>query len=114
MTLSLVADSWLSLSIAIIFGVFGTIAIKKSHGLQHGKPLVVMTFSYIISFVALTFAMKYIELSVVYAVWSGVGTILVTAVGILHFNESMSFKKAFYLLLIIIGVIGIHISDGFI
>jgi small multidrug resistance pump len=110
---SLALDSWFSLSVAILFGVLGTIFMKKSHGLQYLKPAILMAIFYVISFVGLTFAMKYIELSVVYAVWSGVGTILVATVGILHFNESLSFKKVIFLLLIVVGVIGIHFNHGF-
>lgn len=112
MTLSLVAESWISLSIAILFGVLGTIFMKLSQGLQKFKPACFTAVFYTISFIALTFAMKYLDLSVVYAVWSGVGTLLVAAIGILHFNESISVKKVFFLLLIIIGVIGIHLNNG--
>lgn len=114
MNWSLVVDSWISLGIAIIFGVLGTITMKISHGLQKLRPILCIALFYAISFVALTFAMKYIELSVVYAVWSGIGTILVAAIGFLYFQESLSIKKIFFLLLIVIGVIGIHLSDGII
>lgn len=112
MNTSLIADSWILLSIAIIFGVLGTIFMKLSHGLRYPKPAFYTAIFYTISFIALTFAMKYIELSVVYAVWSGVGTILVATIGILYFKESVSLKKIFFLLLIVIGVIGIHLNHG--
>ena len=112
MKLSLVADSWISLAIAIVFGVLGTISLKLSQGLQKLRPTLFLVFFYAVSFVGLTFAMKYIELSVVYAVWSGVGTVLVSLVGIFYFNESVSFRKIIFLLLIVFGVIGIHLSDG--
>lgn len=113
MKMSLVADSWISLVIAILFGVLGTMSMKLSHGLQKLKPTFFVGLFYLISFVALTFAMKYIELSVVYAVWSGVGTLLMTMIGFFYFNESISGKKIIFLTLIIIGVIGIHLSNGF-
>lgn len=112
MNLSLIADSWISLSIAIVFGVLGTISMKLSHGLQKLKPALFTALFYTISFIALTFAMKYLDLSVVYAVWSGVGTLLVASIGILYFNESISIKKVIFLLLIVIGVIGIHLNNG--
>ena len=56
--------------------------------------------------------MQYIQLSVLYAVWSGVGTVLVGMVGIFYFDEAVSVRKILFLLLIIVGVIGIHISDS--
>lgn len=103
--------STVALAIAIIFGVLGTISMKISHGFTHLKPSLYLAFFYSVSFVALTLAIENIELTTVYAVWSGVGTLLVAVIGILYFKESISFKKIVYLLLIVIGVIGIHISD---
>ena len=113
MNMLIFLQGWLPLAIAILFGVIGTISMKLSHGLLHRKPTFVLAISYGISFVALTFAMKHLDLSVVYAVWSGIGTVLVSAVGIWHFHERLSARKVIYLTLIIIGVIGIHISNGF-
>src|SRR3990167_7656408 len=98
-------NSWFSLIVAILFGVMGTISMKLSHGLHTKKFVFAMSIFYMVSFVALTFAMKHIELSVVYAVWSGVGTVLVAGIGILYFNESISLQKIIFLALIVIGVI---------
>lgn len=107
-TLTVNNYSWIALAIAILFGVCGTFSMKLSHGLQKLRPTIYVAIFYIISFIALTFAMKHIDLSVVYAVWSGIGTFLIAMIGIFYFNESASFKKILFLLLIIIGVIGIH------
>lgn len=109
---AILMNSWVSLLIAILFGVMGTISMKLSHGLRRIKPIILLIIFYTISFVALTLAMKHIELSVVYAVWSGVGTVLVAGIGILYFNESISLQKIIFLALIVIGVIGIHLTDG--
>lgn len=112
MSINQVCASWISLIVAILFGVSGTIALKLSQGLTKTKPVIILIFSYLISFVALTFAVKYIQLSVVYAVWSGIGTLLVTAIGVVYFKEVMSLRKVICVALIIIGVVGIHLTDG--
>jgi small multidrug resistance pump len=112
MNLTLLIECWASLAIAIIFGVLGTISMKISHGLEHVKPAISLAIFYTISFVAMTFAMKYLELSVVYAVWSGIGTVLVSIVGVMYFGERLSLRKITFLLLIVCGVIGIHFGDG--
>lgn len=108
-----ITNGWISLVIAIIFGVLGTISMKLSHGLRKIKPLIYLVIFYTISFTALTFAMKHIQLSIVYAVWSGIGTVLIAIIGFLYFNESVSFRKIVFLILIVIGVIGIHLNNGF-
>ena len=107
-----IIDSWISLAIAILFGVLGTLSLKLSDGLQKLRPVIWLAIFYAISFSALTFAMQYIELSVIYAVWSGVGTVLVATIGFFYFHESVSVKKIFFLALIVIGVIGIHLSES--
>jgi small multidrug resistance pump len=104
-------ESWVCLAIAILFSVFGTVSMKLSHGLRKLKPTLWLAIFYIIAFVAMTFALKYIELSTLYAVWSGVGTILVALAGVLYFNESVSLKKMIFLILIVIGIIGLHFGD---
>lgn len=108
MNLSLLIDSWISLGLAICFGALGTVCLKLSNGLSKIKPVIFLSVFYVLSFIALTFAMKHIELSIVYAVWSGFGTILVAIIGIFYFHESVSIKKIIFLLLIFIGLIGIH------
>jgi small multidrug resistance pump len=61
--------------------------------------------------VALTLSLQGIDIIIVYAVWSGVGTLLVAVIGVLLFKESISIKKVFSLLLIILGVLGIHLAN---
>lgn len=112
MKLTLIANSWISLMIAIFFGVLGTISMKLSDGLQKLKPALCLIIFYCISFVAMTYALEYIELSIVYAIWSGIGTLLVAMVSIFLFEESISVRKIIFLSLIIIGIIGIHLSDS--
>jgi small multidrug resistance pump len=113
MKLWILINSWLSLAVAIIFGVMGTMSLKLSYGFKNKSHVYWLILFYVISFIALTFAMKYIQLSVVYAIWSGVGTILVSIIGMLYFKESVSLSKLFFLLLIVFGVIGIHFSNTF-
>jgi len=59
-----------------------------------------------------TMALQGIPLSIVYAVWSGVGTIFVAILSRFMFEESFSVTKIISLLLIVAGVIGIHLSNG--
>ncbi len=107
MMVSAVENAWISLAVAIVFGVLGSAAMKLSNGLHSIKYVIYLSFFYIISFVALTVAIKHLDLSIVYAAWSGMGTILTAAIGVFYFNETYSWRKMFFLLLIVVGVIGI-------
>jgi len=67
---------------------------------------------YAASFVALTLALKKLEVSIAYAVWSGVGTALIGAIGILYFREAITALKLASLLLIIAGVVGLNLGGA--
>jgi small multidrug resistance pump len=60
----------------------------------------------------LTLAVKKFDISVVYAVWSGLGTALIASIGILYFREPVSAIKIISIALIIIGVAGLHIGGA--
>lgn len=86
--------------------------MKLSDGFTRLVPSVLIFVFYAFSFVGLTFALKTIEVSFAYAVWSAVGTALIAAIGIVYFGESISWIKAGSLVLIVLGVVGLHLSNG--
>ncbi len=104
--------SWLYLITAIIFEVSGTTSMKLSQGFSRTLPSVMIFVLYAVSFCFLTLALKKIEVSIAYAIWSGIGTALIGAIGILWFRESLTLMKMISLALIIAGVIGLHMSSG--
>jgi small multidrug resistance pump len=101
---------WFFLVGAITLEVAGTTSMKLSEGFTKLLPSVLLFVFYAASFVALTLALKKIEVSVAYAVWSGAGTALIAAIGILYFNETASLLKFISMLLIILGVVGLNLS----
>ncbi len=100
------------LIIAIIFEVAGTTCMKLSYGFTKAVPSILMIILYLLSLGSLTFALKKIDVSVAYAIWAGIGTALIVAVGILWFKEPVTALKIISLGLIIIGVIGLNLSGG--
>ncbi|TVM03383.1 MAG: hypothetical protein CV087_05405 [Candidatus Brocadia sp. WS118] len=104
--------SWLYLILAILLEVSGTTCLKLSQGFTKTLPSILLFILYGCSFSAFSLALKKIEVSVAYAVWSGVGTTLIATVGILWFREPLSAVKIISIGLIIIGVIGLRLSGG--
>ncbi len=96
------------LSLAIGFEVAGTISMKLSHGFSKPMESVLIFIFYGCSLMALTVALTRIEVSVAYAVWSGLGTALITAIGVVVFAEHISTAKIACIGLIILGVAGLH------
>jgi len=102
---------WFYLALAILFEVLGTTSMKLSEGFSKIVPSVAMLLFYILSLAALTMALKKIEMSVAYAIWAGVGTALITIIGLFLFKEELTLFKIVSILFIIAGVVGLHLSS---
>jgi small multidrug resistance pump len=107
-----VHSAWWFLTGAILLEVAGTTCMKLSRGFEHLWPSVMMFTFYAGAFALNTQAVKTIDLSVAYAIWSGVGTALTAAIGILYFREPATAVKMASLGLIVIGVFGLHSASG--
>lgn len=103
---------WIYLLIAILTEVVGTTMMKVSQGLTRLMPSVLMFMMYAISFVFMALALKKIEVSTAYAIWSGVGTALIATIGIVAFRESVSIPKLAGVMLIIAGVVLLNLKGA--
>ena len=101
---------WIYLLIAILTEVVGTTLMKVSQGLTRLIPSVLMFVMYAISFVFMAFALKKLEVSTAYAIWSGLGTALIAAIGIVWFQESFTIPKVVGTALVIAGVVLLNIK----
>jgi small multidrug resistance pump len=97
--------SWLLLVASIVLEVLGTMSMKLSEGFT--KPLysaLVMVF-YALSIAGLTLVLKRLDVSVAYAVWSGLGTAFIAMLGVAIFGEALTVVKVVALVLIVVGVV---------
>ena len=104
--------TWVYLVLAILLEVCGTTCMKLSDGFTKTVPSVLLFVFYTLSFGMLTLALKKFDVSVAYAVWSGMGTALIATIGVLWFKEPVTALKLISLGLIILGVVGLNLSGG--
>ena len=102
---------WILLVLAIVLEVAGTTNMKLSEGFSKLVPSMLVLFFYALSIIALTFAVNRLDVSVAYAVWSGMGTALVAVIGLWYFQESLTPIKVVALGFIIVGVVMLHITS---
>ena len=102
---------WLYLILAIILELFGTSMMKLSNGLTVLWPTIAMFAGYVLCFIFLSFALKTIDMSVAYAIWSAVGIVLIPIIGIVFFHENITFAKLAGILLIVTGVITVKLNS---
>jgi small multidrug resistance pump len=84
--------------------------MKLSRGLSEPLPSIAVLVFYLISATAIVLALKRLELSTAYAIWSGVGTALAAAIGVAYFREPMTLLKIGSVALVILGVVGLSIA----
>ena len=101
---------WILLSAAILLEVAGITAMKLSRGFAELIPSVAVPVFYVLSAAAVIMALKRLDLSVTYAICSGVGTALAAMIGIAYFREPLTLFKMASLLLVVLGVIGLTLA----
>lgn len=97
------------LGIAIVAEVIATSALKASDGFTRLVPSVVAGAGYCLAFYLLALVMKSIPTGVVYAVWSGLGIVLISAVGWLVYGQKLDAPAMAGMALIVAGVAVIHL-----
>jgi small multidrug resistance pump len=104
--------SWIFLISAICMEVCGTTCMKLSDGFTKWLPSVLIFVFYGLSFTLMTFAVRKLDLSLTYAIWSGVGTFLIALIGLFWFKEPLPALKVVSMLLVIAGVVGLNLSNA--
>ena len=66
---------------------------------------------YGLSLTALTFAFKRLDISVAYALWSGLGLVLIASVGMVWFREPATLPRLIFIGLILTGLVGLHLAS---
>jgi small multidrug resistance pump len=101
---------WLLLLAAILFEVAGITSMKLSRGFADPLPSLAVLVFYVLSAAAVILALKRLDLSVTYAIWSGVGTALAATIGIAYFREPVTLFKLASLALVVLGVVGLSLA----
>ena len=101
-------SGWTYLALGIVTEVAGTFCMKLSHGFTHLVPSVLFVVFFAIALALINLSMKTIDMSVAYAIWSGVGIACLAVLGIFFLGEPATLPKLFFMALIGIGVVGLH------
>lgn len=94
---------------AIVAEVIGTTFLKTSAGFSKLWPSVITIVSYAAAFYLLSLAMRYMQMGVIYAIWSGVGIVLISLAGLLLFGQKPDIPAVIGLSLIVAGVLVINL-----
>ncbi|ENU92217.1 DMT family transporter [Acinetobacter vivianii] len=97
--------NWIILFIAIIAEVIATSALKSSEGFTKPLASIVVVLGYVIAFYCLSLTLKTIPVGIAYAIWSGVGIVLITTVAWFVFDQKLDVWGIIGIALIMSGVL---------
>jgi small multidrug resistance pump len=100
------------LAIAIVTEVIATSALKASAQFTRLWPSVIVAMGYATSFYLLSRVLKVIPVGVTYAIWSGMGIVLISLVGAILYGEIPDAPAVIGMTLIVIGVVVINVWSG--
>ena len=103
---------WFYLLGAIVFEVLGTMALKYSSVNASAIYSWLTALLYLIAFTLLWYAIKKIDIGTAYAIWAGLGTAFIAILGVYFFDEDMTLLKVLFILMIIIGAVGLKYVSG--
>ncbi len=101
--------NWLYLILAIVAEVAGTSFLKTSEGFTKLWPSLAVVVGYGVAFFFLSLTLRTIPVGVAYAIWSGLGIVLITAVGWLAFDQKLDAAGLAGITLIAAGVIVLNV-----
>ncbi|NCA10819.1 QacE family quaternary ammonium compound efflux SMR transporter [bacterium] len=100
---------WFYLAIAIVAEVVGTSFLKASAGFTKAVPTVMVAAGYGLAFFFLSLTVDKVPTGIAYAVWSGVGVTLITAIGWLFFGQKLDGPALLGMGLIVAGVVVLNL-----
>jgi len=101
--------SYIFLALAIIFEIIATSFLKKSEEFSRLWPSVVTVIGYACAFYFLSLTLRQIPVGITYAIWSGVGIIFITIIGVIAFKQVPDLPAIIGIALIVLGVIIINV-----
>ncbi|ATA22181.1 small multidrug resistance pump [Gibbsiella quercinecans] len=102
-------SGFMYLIMAIIAEVIATTMLKASEGFTRLWPSLLVVAGYSVSFYGLSVVVKTMPLGIVYALWSGLGIVLVTIAAMFIYQQKLDWPAVFGLALIIAGVLVINL-----
>jgi small multidrug resistance pump len=98
-------NAYLLLFIAVIAEIIGTSALKASYGLSKLKPSLLVAVAYSLSFWTMSLTLKVLPVSIVYAIWAGLGILGIALIGVIYYGESFGIWHFIGMTLIVAGII---------
>ncbi len=103
---------YITLFFAVAAETIGTTALQASQQFTKPLPTLIVVISYATAFYLLGITLKYMPVGILYAVWSGLGIVLIAIIGLVVFGQKIDFWGVVGILMILGGVLVIHLLSN--
>jgi small multidrug resistance pump len=104
--------NWVYLALAIACEVVATSALKATEGFTRWQPSVLVAVGYVLAFYFLSLTLRTTSVGVAYAIWSGVGVILVSVIGWVLYKQTLDLAACIGIGLIVLGVLVLQLFSA--
>ncbi|WP_372574403.1 DMT family transporter [Ruegeria jejuensis] len=106
------AHIYFILLLAVAAETIGTTALQASHQFTRFWPSVIVVVGYGLAFYLLSLTLRVMPVGIVYAIWSGLGILLIAVIGFIAFGQRLDWPALLGLALIIAGILVIHLFSA--
>ncbi|TNJ40650.1 multidrug efflux SMR transporter [Phaeobacter sp. B1627] len=103
---------YLYLLAAVLAETIGTTALQASQQFTRLVPVLIVIVAYGASFFLMSLTLKVMPVGIVYAIWSGLGIVLIAAIGFVVFGQRIDLPAVLGMGLIILGILVIHLFSA--
>jgi len=103
---------YIYLALAILTETIGTSAIQGSRQFTRLGPSLLVVIGYAASFYFMALTLRVMPIGIVYAIWSGVGIVLIAAIGVAVYGQSLDTPALIGIAMIIVGILVIYLFSS--
>ncbi|WP_433630648.1 quaternary ammonium compound efflux SMR transporter SugE [Halomicrococcus sp. NG-SE-24] len=104
--------SWYVLVVAGAFEIAWAVGLEYSDGLSKPLPTAGTVVALVVSMLLLAKAVETLPVGTAYAVWTGIGAVGTASLGIVLFDEPAELTRVFFIGVVVVGIVGLHLSSG--
>nr|WP_209945120.1 SMR family transporter [Rhizobium halophytocola] len=104
--------TYVALAVAVLFEVAGTSLLQQTQQFTRPLPSIGSALCYVVAIYLLSFALRTLPVGIAYAIWSGFGIVLVSAIGYVVFRQSLDLPAVIGLGLIIAGILVVNLFSS--
>lgn len=103
---------YIYLIVAVAAETIGTTALQASQQFSRLVPSLIVLVAYGFSFYMLGLTLKVMPVGIVYAIWSGLGIVLIAVIGLVVFGQKLDLPALLGMAMILAGILVIHLFSG--